>query len=159
MKIKNTHRIRYLHLATEQAMNEALSQIELTASQGCAMGFLAHQDRPPLARDFEEEFHLSHAAAAGILSRLEKKGFIAFRTDLKDRRCKRIDTLPKGEACQDHMHAKMEEINERMTRDFTPEEREMFSRLLDRAIGNMGIVCRRDKDGETHEERHKEAKV
>ncbi len=156
MKLKNTHRIRHLHLATEQAMNEALSQMELTSSQGCAMGFLFHQVTPPMAGDFEKAFHLSHASASGILSRLEKKGFIAFRTDPQDRRCKRIETLPKGEACHDHMHAAMDEINERMTHNFTKAERETFSRLLDRAIQNMGVVCRGPKDVENQEKRHKE---
>lgn len=128
-------------------MNEALSQMELTASQGCAMGFLSHQTEPPLAKDFEEAFHLSHSCAAGILSRLEKKNFIEFRTDPEDRRCKRIYILPKGKACHDHMHEAMDAIEQRMTRDFTPEERELFSRLLDRAINNMGgHGCRNHKE-------------
>ena len=138
LKAKNTNRIRQLHQITEQAMNEAMAQMELTASQGCAMGFLSHQTEPPLAKDFEEAFHLSHSCAAGILGRLEKKKFIEFRTDPQDRRCKRIYILPKGRACHDRMHAAMEEIDQLMTQDFTPEERELFSRLLDRAITNMG---------------------
>ena len=148
LNAKNIHRIRHLHLGTGQAMNEALSTMELTAAQGCAMGFLSHQTEPPVARDFEEAFHLSHSCAAGIFSRLAKKKFIEFRTDPADRRCKRIYLLPKGRACHDHMHAAMEEIEQRMTRDFTPEERETFSRLLDRAIANMGgnTCCRNHKE-------------
>lgn len=144
LNVKNIHRIRHLHLGTEQAMNEALSQMELTASQGCAMGFLSHQTQPPLAKDFEETFHLSHSCASGILSRLEKKKFIEFRTDPSDKRCKRIYILPKGKACHDHMHATMEAVEQQMTRDFTPDERALFARLLDRAITNIGGGCCRD---------------
>lgn len=148
MSERNIHRIRHLHLGTEQAMNEAMAQMELTASQACAMGFLSHQQQPPLAKDFEEVFHLSHSCAAGIFSRLEKKKFIECRTDPADRRCKRIYILPKGKACHDHMHAAMDAIEQQMTQDFTPEEKEIFSRLLDRAIANMGgnTCCRNHKE-------------
>ena len=137
MEEKNIHRLRQLHQETEQILNEALSQFDLTASQGCAMGFLSHQEMPPVIRDFEEAYHLSHSCAAGIMNRLAKKKFIALETDPYDRRCKRIFTLPKGEACHGHMHEAIDAIDEQITRGFTPEEREIFAGLLDRAIANM----------------------
>lgn len=132
------HRIRMLHWCTDQIMSDALSQMELTASQSCVMGYLSRQKQPPCPRDIEEAFEMSHSCAAGILNRLEKKGFIEFRPDTQDRRCKRIYILPKGLACHCHMHETIMDIEQRMVRDFTPEEREQFVRLLDRAIINMG---------------------
>lgn len=130
-------RLRRLHLCADQAMSEQLSQMELTAAQGCAMGFLNHQETPPLAKDFEEAMHLSHSCALGLLDRLEKKGFIAFQADPADKRCKRIHTTAKGLACHDHMHSHMLDMEEKITRDFTPEERAQFIALLDRAIDNL----------------------
>lgn len=127
-----------LHWCTDQAMSEALSQMDLTASQGCVMGFLSHQDRPPCPRDVEEAFSMSHSCVAGILSRLEKKGFLEFRPDPADRRCKRIYILPKGRACSQRMRDTICGINDRMVRDFTPEEQAEFTRLLEQAICNMG---------------------
>ena len=130
-------RIRRLHWCADQTMSEGLSQMELTAAQGCAMGFLNHQSTPPMAKDFEEALHLSHASAAGILDRLEKKGFIEFRTDENDRRCKRIYTLQKATDCHAHMHGIVEKLEQAITRDFSEAERAQFLDFLNRAIENL----------------------
>ena len=143
-------RIRHLHWCTDQAMSDALAKMDLTASQGCAMAFISHQKQPPLARDFEQAYHLSHSCAAGIFSRLEKKEFIEFRTEPEDKRCKRIYVLPKGEQCHQHMHVAIASIEERMVQGFTEAEKEQFLALLDRAITNMDTPCRcRKKEEET----------
>ena len=92
---------------------------------------------------------LSHPTVSGLLSRLEKKEFIALRPDPVDKRCKRIWILEKGEACNQHMHKTIEEIEYRLVRDFTPEEQALFTHLLDRAINNMGGTYRRCHKEET----------
>lgn len=132
------HYIRILHSATDQAMTAALASMELTAAQGHIMGFITHSPQPPCARDIEEAFHLSHPTVSGLLSRLEKKGFIEFRPDEQDRRCKRIYTLNKGYQCSELMHNTIRSAEERLVQDFTDEEKEQFSRLLLRAIDNLG---------------------
>ena len=87
----------------------------------------------------EEEFHLSHPTVSGLLARLEKKGFLEFRADGHDRRCKRIFMLPKGRQCMDTMHRTILENEERLVRGFSQTEKEQFMHLLERAIGNMDI--------------------
>ena len=96
MNVHFAHLIRVLHTCTDQAMTNALAAVDLTAAQGHIMGYITHRQQPPCSRDIEEEFHLSHPTVSGLLSRLEKKGFIEFRTDARDRRCKRIYILQKG---------------------------------------------------------------
>ena len=129
---------RILHWCTDQSMTAELEKMELTASQGHIMGFLAHRNAPPCPRDIEQEFNLSHPTVSGLLSRLEQKGFIALRTDPEDRRCKRIYILPKGQECHERMHQTISRNEERMVQGFTPEEKAMFADLLTRAIENMG---------------------
>ena len=131
-------RLKMLHFCTDQAITGALAEMELTAAQGHIMGFLARSKEPPCPRDIEEAFHLSHPTVSGLLSRLEKKEFIAIRPDASDRRCKRIYILPKGEACNQQMRSTIQDIEDRLVQDFTPKEQETFIRLLDRAIQNMG---------------------
>ena len=97
-------RVRILHWCIDQIMSSALSRMDLTASQGRVMGYLAHREEPPCARDVEEAFQLTHPTVSGILSRLEKKEFIEFRPDEQDKRCKRIYVLPKGWQCAQRMH-------------------------------------------------------
>ena len=146
------HAVRILHWCTDQSMTNALAQMELTAAQGRIMGYIAHSREPPCPRDLEEAFHLSHPTVSGLLSRLEKKGFIEFRPDEKDRRCKRIYVLPKGMECTEMMHRTIEENEERMVQGFTEEEKELFRSFLKRSIANMGVQpCSRHNKEEKDE--------
>ena len=133
------HLVRILHCCTSQTMTEALSSMDLTSAQGHLMGFLAHCENPPCARDIEEAFHLSHPTVSGLLARLEKKGFLELYPDPDDHRCKRIRILPKGMHSHETMHHTIVEMEHRMVSDFTPEEEEAFHTLLTRAIANMGV--------------------
>lgn len=133
-------------------MTNALASMELTAAQGHIMGFLARRDSAPCSRDVEEAFHLSHPTVSGLLSRLEKKGFIEFRTDEADRRCKRIYIMPKGQQCTEMMRKTIMDNEERIVRGFSEEEKEQFLRLLERAADNMsGGQCYRRRKEENKE--------
>ena len=142
------HYVRILHWCTDQRMTAALMQVDLTASQGPVLGYIAHRKSPPCSRDIEEEFHLSHPTVSGLLSRLEKKDFIEFFPDESDRRCKRIRLLPKGQEFIENIHRTIEETEKQMVQDFTDEEKEQFYAFLSRAIHNMG--------GDPCSRRHKE---
>lgn len=138
------HYFRILHSCTGQAMTNALADLELTAAQGHIMGYITHRPQPPCARDIEEAFQLSHPTVSGLLNRLEKKGFIEFRPDEADRRCKRIYLLPKGRQLDETMHNTIRATEAQLVQDFTEEEKELFGQLLERAIRNMGEhTCRR----------------
>ena len=145
------HYVRILHWCTDQRITNALTEMELTASQGPVLGYIAHRKTPPCARDIEEEFHLSHPTVSGLLSRLEKKGFIEFFPDETDRRCKRLRLLPKGQQCIEIMHRTIAENETKMVQGFSEEEQELFFSFLNRAIHNMGgnPCCRKSKEETT----------
>ena len=134
------HYVRILHWCTDQNMTNALTEMDLTASQGPILGYIAHRKSPPCSRDIEEEFRLSHPTVSGLLSRLEKKAFLEFRPDESDRRCKRIFLLPKGNAFVERIHRTIAENEARMVKDFSEEEKEQFFQYLGRAIANMGAT-------------------
>ena len=130
--------IRILHWCSANAMDTAMESLELTGSQGHIMAYLAHAKTPPCPRDLEAEFQLTHPTVSGLLSRLEQKGFVELRTDPEDRRVKRIYVLEKGRQCHEVMHNTIVSNEQRMVAGFTPEEQEILSDLLQRAIRNMG---------------------
>ena len=132
------HYVRILHWCTDQRMTSALTEVDLTASQGPILGFIAHRKTAPCSRDIEEEFHLTHPTVSGLLSRLEKKDFIEFLPDETDRRCKRIYLRPKGRDFMETIHRTIKETEVQMVQDFTEEEKEQFVAFLGRAITNMG---------------------
>lgn len=131
-------RFRILHSCADQRMNSALAQMDLTAAQGMIVGYIARSDHPPCPRDLEEFFQLSHPTVSGLLSRLERKEFIEFRPDLHDRRCKRIYLLPKGAQCHERIIQTIQEMEQTIVQGFSQEEEAIFSRLLNRAICNLG---------------------
>ena len=132
------HLLRVLTSCTETSMNGALASMDLTAAQGHIMGYLAQCPQPPCSRDIEEAFHLSHPTVSGLLSRLEKKDFIELRPDETDRRCKRIYVLPKGNELHETMNRVILDNEAQVVAGFSPEERELFTSMLLRAIDNMG---------------------
>ncbi len=131
-------KLRVLFSLIDQQISASLEEMELTCSQGHVIGYIMHQKTMPCPRDVEEVFGLSHPTVSGLLSRLEKKGFLELIPDEQDRRCKRIRALPKGKECMERLHAGIRATEENLVRDFTPEEREAFTQLLDRAIRNLG---------------------
>ena len=93
---------------------------------------------------------MSHPTVSGLLARLEKKGFIEFRPDEKDKRCKRIHILEKGWQCTELMHKTILENEKRMVEGFSQAEQQQFAQLLERAIANMGVSpCQRKNKEET----------
>lgn len=132
-------------------MTNALDALDLTAAQGHIMAFLAFRPEPPCARDIEEAFQLTHPTVSGLLSRLEKKGFVESRPDEHDRRIKRLHILPKGRDVLATMHQTIETTEQLLTQDFTEEEIAQFSAFLRRAAKNVGAGCckRKPKEEQT----------
>lgn len=128
---------RSLDCALGQRMDQALSGMDLTFSQGHIMGYLAHRDTPPCAKDIEDRFHLSHPTVSGLLSRLEKKEFIQLREDPEDRRRKLVYILPKGQQCNETMYAVIQSGDKKLLEGFTPEEEAQFREYLLRALHNV----------------------
>ena len=141
--------LRHIHNTVDQTMTNALASMDLTAAQGQIMAFITHRETAPCARDIEEALQLAHPTVSGLLSRLEKKGFVEFRPDEQDRRCKRIYILPKGEQMHETMHRTILETEERLVAGFTQEEQDRFHEMLLRAIDNMGAnPCKRKQKEE-----------
>ena len=138
------HLVRILHWCCDQTMTEALNKMDLTASQGRLMAYVAHRgEQPTYARDVEQALRLTHPTVSGLLSRLEQKGFVELVTDPNDRRSKRIVISEKGLACHERMHETIMENESRIVQGFTEEEKALLAQLLQRAIENVhpGTGC------------------
>lgn len=141
MNTPNGRLVRILHWCTDQAMTQALAEMDLTAAQGHIMGYLARSTAAPCPKDLEQVFQLSHPTVSGLLARLEKKEFIRMEPDPEDRRCKRIYMLPKGQECTQRMRSIIMQNEQQMVQDFSPEEKALFKNYLERAIANIGGHC------------------
>lgn len=131
------HMFRMLSCAMGQRVNAALSGMELTSAQGPILGYLVCCKTPPCAKDIEERFQLSHPTVSGLLSRMEKKDFIAQKPDPEDRRRKLVYLRPKGLECTQTMSTVIQQNDNTLLQGFTQEEREQFRDYLVRAMHNL----------------------
>ena len=140
------HSFKKLHFLLEQTINQQLSQLDLTAAQAHAIGYIRWAKEPPCARDIETAFGLSHATVSGILSRLEGKGFIELRPDADDRRVKRIHLLERGLACTKEIGSYIQKTEETMSAGFSPQELDLFRSFLAKAIGNLSPNSQQNRE-------------
>ena len=131
------HMFRAISCALGQRMNQALSGMELTFSQGHIMGYLAQCTQTPCVRDIEDAFQLTHPTVSGLLSRMEKKGFVRLEPDPGDRRRKLVYLLPKGLQCIETMSEVIRQGDATLLQGFTREEQEQFREYLARAMRNV----------------------
>ena len=128
---------RLSHILRQDLSNHTAA-LELTASQSFLIGYLVHhRDQPIFQRDLEHHFKITHATASGLLQRLEKKGFVQFRTGEKDRRCKQIVVMEKAVACHEETVRHLLASNSRLVDGMSDAEVAELHRLLDLAIANM----------------------
>lgn len=81
-------------------------------------------------KELEQILHVAQSTAAGIISRLEQKGFVAGFGDAEDRRIKRVQITPAGVECVRtalHHRAEAEEL---LLSNLTDAERDIFYVLL-----------------------------
>lgn len=114
-----------------KSANNAMRAQDMTMAQLAALVTL---DRAPEKRcslkELEQSLRVAQSTAAGIVSRLEQKGFVESFGDAADRRVKLAHITPEGEACALAARREMEAAEERLLSGLTETEREIFYTLL-----------------------------
>ncbi len=111
---------------------------EVTGVHGRIIGFLSrHADRDMFQRDVEAEFHLRRSTASGILQRMEKNGLVRRESVPQDARLKKLVLTPKAVALHADIHARIDEMEARLTRDVSREEVEQFCATLEKFQRNL----------------------
>ena len=88
-------------------------------------------------KELEQILHVAQSTAAGIISRLEQKGFVAGYGDAADRRIKRVQITPAGVECVRtalHHRAEAEEV---LLSNLTEAERNLFYMLLKKVRNSL----------------------
>lgn len=111
---------------------------EATEMQGRVIGFLyCHQDRDVFQRDVEAEFSVTRATASKMLTLMERNGLITRSAVAGDARLKKLEPTEKALNHARRIHQGMLAFDRRVTRGFTPEERQTLLTLLRRIEKNV----------------------
>ena len=123
--------IKQIHDYMEKNANNNLRSQGLTMAQvGALMELHSTQERQMSLKELERRLHIAQSTAAGIVVRLEQKGFIESFGDATDRRVKMVRMTPKGEKCFQSAEENMKCADEKLLGSLTMEERMTLLHLL-----------------------------
>lgn len=96
-----------------------------------------NQEREIYQKDVEAEFFINRATASKMLHLMEKKELIRRIPAPEDARLKTIRLLPKGYELHQICTMIKARIEEKLTKDLSPEEVALFHTLCRKMIANM----------------------
>jgi DNA-binding MarR family transcriptional regulator len=132
--------IKQLYDAKEKRANEQLKEFELTFSQFRLLIYVRERGGKAVPlKEIERHFFLTQQTVAGIMKRLEEKGFVSSCEDTADKRVKNVFLTEKGEeSCRNAMDC-YQRSQELLTRGLSQKEQQELSRLLTVVLGNMKL--------------------
>lgn len=111
--------------------NNALRSQDMTLAQLEALIKLEQApDGQRSLKELEQALHVAQSTAAGIMTRLEQKGFVEGFGDTDDRRVKRVRITPAGIACLQASQCCRVEVDKKLFSGLTEAERDIFYMLL-----------------------------
>ena len=130
--------IKKIHDEIEKKANALLRQQDLTLSQ---MHVLMELDATPghqlALKELEELLHVAQSTTAGIVMRLEQKGFVESFTDENDRRVKKVMITPAGMECCKNAAADVKDIEAKLLSGLTEPEKQLFLDLLEKVFNAL----------------------
>ncbi len=123
--------IKQIHDELEKQANNQLSSQNLTLTQmRVLMELEAIPERQLPLKELESLLHVAQSTAAGIVVRLEQKGYIESFADVSDRRVKRVAITSSGMQCCQNARSHIHNMEEQLLSELTETEKIQFCNLL-----------------------------
>ncbi|QQO08774.1 MarR family winged helix-turn-helix transcriptional regulator [Breznakiella homolactica] len=107
-----------------------LKEKDLTFSQSTVLNYLHDRREDATQKEIENFLGVSHPAAAGIVSRLEQKGFVCSYADPEDKRNKMVGLTAKAKKITGEIQKKIRFGEQMLVHALSKEETETLRRLL-----------------------------
>lgn len=132
--------IKQLYDAKEKRANEQLKEFGLTFSQFRLLIYARECSGKGVSlKEIERHFSLTQQTVAGIIKRLEDKGFLLAGEDEADKRVKKVFLTAKGEeSCKNAMDC-YQKAQDLLVRGLSQSEQQELYRLLEIVLGNMNL--------------------
>lgn len=123
--------IKELEIYIEKHMNNALKELDITATQAKTLtALLNFPGKQTTLKHLEKKLLLSQSVTVGIIKRLEQKNYVESFGDLEDKRIKIVKITPLGEQqcqCSNQILLKLEHD---ILSSLTKSEYLIFNKLL-----------------------------
>lgn len=121
--------------------DEDLKKFGLTFAQSRVLAYLTdREDGQALQKDIETALEVSHPTVVGLITRMEREGFLTTEQDPTDRRNKVVKLTEKAYRVSDELEQMVEQNDERITRSLSEEQKKQLSEML-------LVICRNLTDG------------
>ena len=129
---------KQIHDSLEKQANNSLRSQGLTMAQMSVLVELSltPEKQMPL-KEMERRLHVAQSTAAGIVTRLEQKGFVEGYGDAQDRRIKMLRITPAGEICCQLADQNMAKTETLLLSGLTEAEQSILFDLLKRVVNNL----------------------
>lgn len=129
--------IKKISVHQKSGMDASLSSYNLTSSQLHVLFLLDRHGGEMTQRTLEEALGVSHPTVVGLVSRLEKQGFITTEIDPDDRRHKKILPTEKALNLKEELGRARSENERKMTSGFSEKELKQLNEFLQRIYANI----------------------
>lgn len=130
--------IKQIHDKLEKRANNTLRADGITMMQVSVLLSLREaEDKCLSMKALERRFSIAQSTVAGIVYRLEQKGYAEALADSSDRRIKLVHITAAGEACCDQAAVHKEFAERQLLKGFSDSERSMLLELLKHAADNL----------------------
>lgn len=133
--------IRKLYIAVENASNQFLKAFDLTFSQSIAIFLLLENaergGNPITQRDLEQLMTMSNPSVAGVVSRLEAKGFIRRVKLGQDKRFNYLEPTQQSIELKEQLRPFLIESEKRLLNGFSADEKQVLQSFLHRLLENI----------------------
>ena len=130
--------IKQIHDCLEKDTNNTLRAQDLTMAQvGALIELRSAEEKQMPLKELERRLHVAQSTAAGIVVRLEQKGFLESFGSPDDRRIKMVRITPKGVECCMDSDRGMEQAEQKLLHSLTQEEKTVFLDLLEKVCNGM----------------------
>ena len=123
----------YLKMASElvdRSMNVQLAEQDITSTQGKVLSMLSCENGQMQLKTIEKRFNVSQATMAGVIARMEDKGFVKTSRNADDRRSKTVTITQLGHEKSLLIHDCITSSEQLIKSNLTEEENNELRRLL-----------------------------
>lgn len=130
--------IKQIHDELGKKANAMLRVQDLTLSQMNVLMELEAADSHQLSlKELEKLLHVAQPTAAGIVVRLERKGFVESFTDENDHRVKMVSISASGMECCRNAAADVAVMEAQLLHELTEPEKILFRDLLEKVFRGL----------------------
>ena len=96
--------------------------------------------------DLHRDLGVSRAAVCALIKKLRAKGFVTLTAEPSDDRQKRIEPTGRSGLLHQKMERRVDCVVRQIYRDFTEDEAEVFTGLLQRMYENVQTMIKEEAD-------------